>query len=85
MAQIEIYTQPWCPYCSQAVALLKKKGVEFQEIDAPNGSPQRKEANARSGRTSVPQIFVDGRHLGGCDVLVALGRAGKLDPLLMAA
>ncbi len=85
MAQIEIYTQPWCPYCSQAVALLKQKGVEFQEIDAPNRSPQRKEANARSGRTSVPQIFVDGRHLGGCDDLVALERAGKLDPLLMAA
>lgn len=85
MAQIEIYTQPWCPYCSQAVALLKQKGVEFQEIDAPNGSPRRKEANARSGRTSVPQIFVDGRHLGGCDDLVALERAGKLDPLLMAA
>ena len=85
MPQIEIYTQAWCPYCSRAVALLKKKGVPFQEIDAPNGSPQRKEAAARSGRTSAPQIFIDGRHIGGCDDLMALERAGKLDPLLAAA
>ena len=85
MPQIEIYTQPWCPYCSRAVALLQKKGVPFQEIDAPNGSAQRKEAIARSGRTSAPQIFIDGRHIGGCDDLMALERAGTLDPLLAAA
>ena len=85
MPKIEIYTQPWCPYCSRAVALLKKKGVEFHEINAPHGTPQRKEAVARSGQTTVPQIFIDGRHIGGSDDLVALDRAGKLDPLLAAA
>ena len=85
MSNIEIYTQPWCPYCTRAVSLLQKKGVEFQEINAPHGTPQRKEAIARSGQTSVPQIFIDGRHIGGSDDLVALDRAGKLDPLLAAA
>jgi len=85
MPKIEIYTQPWCPYCSRAIALLQKKGVEFQEIDAPHGTPQRRKAVERSGQTSVPQIFIDGRHIGGSDDLVALDRAGKLDPLLAAA
>ncbi len=85
MPKIEIYTQPWCPYCSRAVNLLQKKGVEFHEIKAPHGTPQREEATARSHQTSVPQIFIDGRHIGGCDDLVALDRAGKLDPLLAAA
>ena len=85
MPNIEIYTQPWCPYCSRAVTLLKKKGVEFHEINAPHGTPQRKEAVARSGQTTVPQIFIDGRHIGGSDDLAALDRAGKLDPLLAAA
>ena len=85
MPKIEIYTQPWCSYCSRAVALLQKKGVELHEIDAPHGTPQREEAIARSGQTSAPQIFIDGRHIGGCDDLMALDRAGKLDPLLAAA
>ena len=85
MPRIVVYTQPWCPYCSRAVALLQKKGAAFQEIDAPHGTEQRKEAIARSGQTSVPQIFIDGRHIGGCDDLMALERAGRLDPLLAAA
>ena len=85
MSKIEMYTQPWCPYCSRAIALLQKKGVTFQEIDAPHGTPQRREAIARSGQTSVPQIFFDGQHIGGSDDLVALDRAGRLDPLLAAA
>jgi len=85
MPKIEVYTQPWCPYCSQAVTLLQKKGVAFQEIDAPHGTPQRKEAIARSGQTSVPQVFIDGRHVGGCDDLMALERSGRLDPMLAAA
>lgn len=85
MAKIEIYTQPWCPYCSRAVALLKQKGVAFQEINAPHGTAQREEAATRSGRTTVPQVFIDGRHIGGCDDLMALERAGKLDPMLSAA
>ncbi len=85
MPEIVIYTQPWCPYCSRAVALLTKKGVAFQEIDAPHGTAQRREAQARSGQTTVPQVFIDGRHVGGCDDLMALERAGKLDPMLAVA
>ena len=83
MPDIEIYTQPWCPYCERAVHLLSTKGAAFKEIDAPHGSAARGEATQRSGgRTTMPQIFIGGRHIGGCDDLVALDRAGKLDPLL---
>lgn len=83
MSQIEIYTQPGCPYCTRAVKLLTRKGASFQEIDAPQGTPERKKSMERSGgRTSVPQIFIDGRHIGGCDDLMDLDAAGKLDPLL---
>ena len=85
MATIEIYTQPWCPYCSRALNLLQAKGVAFREIEAPHGTAQRAEAVERSGRTSMPQIFIGGRHVGGCDELMALDRVGKLDPLLAAA
>lgn len=85
MAEVEIYTQPWCPYCSRAVALLEKKGVAIREINAPHGTAEREQAMARSGRSTVPQVFIDGRHIGGCDDLVALDRSGKLDPLLAAA
>jgi len=85
MAEIEVYTQPFCPYCARALALLEGKGVAFREIDAPGGSRARAEARDRSGRTSVPQIFIDGKHIGGCDDLVALDRKGGLDPLLRAA
>ncbi len=80
---VEMYTQPWCPYCARAVNLLNAKGVPFKEIDAPYGSPARDESIRRAGgRTSVPQIFIDGRHVGGSDDLAALDRAGKLDALL---
>jgi glutaredoxin 3 len=83
MLKIEIFTQAFCPYCARALSLLRKKGVEFQEIDAPNGSAARAEARTRSGgSTSVPQIFIDGTPLGGCDELMALDRAGKLDAML---
>ncbi len=82
---IEIYTQPWCPYCARALNLLTEKGVAFQEIEAPGGSPARAESVRRSGGlTSVPQIFVDGAHIGGSDELRALDRAGRLDALLAA-
>jgi glutaredoxin 3 len=85
MAKIEIYTQFFCPYCARALKLLRGKGVAFEEIDAPNGSAARNAAIERSGgRTSVPQIFIDGQAIGGCDELVALDRDGKLDPLLAA-
>ena len=83
MPKIEIYTQYFCPYCARAVKLLSDKGVEFTEIDAPNGSAARKTAIERSGgRTTVPQIFIDGQPIGGCDDLLALNRAGKLDTML---
>ena len=83
MPDIEIYTQPWCPYCERAVHILTTKGVAFREIDAPNGSAARTQARERSGgRTSAPQIFIGGQHIGGCDEMVALDRAGKLNPLL---
>jgi glutaredoxin 3 len=83
MPDIQIYTQPWCPFCERAVHLLTTKGVAFQEIDAPHGSSARAEATKRSGgRTTMPQIFIGERHIGGCDDLVALDRAGKLDELL---
>ena len=83
MPNVEIYTQPWCPYCTRAVGLLTKKGVAFREIDAPQGTPQRAEAIERAGgRSSVPQIFIDGRHIGGCDDLMALERAKTLDTML---
>ena len=85
MPKIEIYTQPWCSFCARAVRLLQAKGAAFQEIDAPQGSPERAEAIQRSGRTSAPQIFIDGRAIGGCDELLALDRAGKLDAMLKAA
>lgn len=83
MPEIEIYTQPWCPYCERAMHVLSTKGVQFKEINAPHGSSARREARDRSGgRTSVPQIFIGGQHIGGCDDMLALDRAGKLDPLL---
>jgi glutaredoxin 3 len=82
---VEIYTQPWCAYCERAIGLLKRKGVAYREISAPHGTKEREESIQRSGRTSVPQIFIGGQHVGGCDDLFALDRAGKLDPLLKAA
>lgn len=82
---IEIYTQPWCPYCERALALLDSKGVAYKEINAPHGTPARAEAMQRAGSSSVPQIFIGTRHVGGCDDLVALERAGRLDEMLADA
>ncbi|MBK1660729.1 glutaredoxin 3 [Paracraurococcus ruber] len=85
MAKVEIYTTPFCPFCDRAKALLARKGIAFEELDAPHGSQARKDAIARSGgRTTVPQIFIDGQAIGGSDDLAALDRAGKLDTLLAA-
>lgn len=64
------------------VGLLTKKGVAFHEIDAPHGSAERRDATTRSGRTTMPQVFVDGRSLGGCDDVMTLDRAGTLDAIL---
>ena len=83
MANIEIYTQDWCPYCARAMNLLNSKGAAFTEINAPHGSAEREASITRSGgRSSVPQIFINGAHIGGCDDIMALEHAGKLDALL---
>ena len=85
MAQIEIYTKAFCPYCSRAIRLLEGKGAAYEEYDITMGGPKRAEMIERSGgRTTVPQVFIDGRHVGGSDDLAALDRAGGLDPLLAA-
>jgi glutaredoxin 3 len=83
MAKVEMYTTMWCGYCSRARGLLQRKGVDFQDIDVEADGAKRDEMMQRAGgRTSVPQIFIDGVHVGGSDELAALDRAGKLDPLL---
>jgi glutaredoxin 3 len=83
MAQVEIYTTPLCPYCWRAKRLLQSKGVEFVEIDLWQQPERRAEMVERAaGRTTVPQLFVDGRAIGGSDELAALERNGKLDALL---
>ena len=83
MARIEIYTKAFCPYCYRAKHLLDRKGVDYEEIDITMGGPHRAEMIQRAqGRTTVPQIFIDDRHIGGSDDLAALDRRGGLDPLL---
>lgn len=85
MATVEIYTKAFCPYCSRAKRLLDEKGVAYEEFDITMGGPRRAEMIQRAdGRTSVPQIFVDGAHIGGSDELSELEREGKLDSLLDA-
>ena len=83
MAQVEMYTTMWCPYCARARALLQKKGVDYTEINIMDEPGRRDEMIRRAGgRSTVPQIFIDGEHIGGSDDMVALDRAGTLDPKL---
>jgi glutaredoxin 3 len=83
MADVEIYTKAWCPYCTRAMSLLASKGIAPREYDITMGGPRRAEMVERAGgRTTVPQVFIDGRHIGGSDDLAALDRQGELDPLL---
>lgn len=85
MAQITIYTKPYCPYCIRAVSLLEKKGAPFTEIEAAFDPAKRQEMVQRAGgRATFPQIFIDERHIGGCDEMMALEYDGKLDALLAA-
>lgn len=81
-AAVTMYTTGWCPYCSRARSLLERKGVSFEEIDVESAPEKRAEMQTRSGRRSVPQIFIGDHHVGGCDDLHALEEAGKLDALL---
>ena len=85
MAQVTIYTKPYCPYCVAALDLLERKGVEVHEIVASSDADKRREMVERSGRNTFPQIFVGEHHIGGCDDMMALERSGQLDPLLQAA
>ncbi len=85
MPKIEIYSTPWCSYCIAAKRLLQKKGAAFEDTDVSGDAEARAAMMRRAGgRSSVPQIFIDGVHVGGSDELHALDRAGKLDPLLAA-
>lgn len=85
MAEVTIYTTMMCPYCHRAKSLLARKGVAFNEIDVGMDADKRAEMEERAhGGYTVPQIFINGAHIGGCDDLHALERAGKLDPLLAA-
>jgi glutaredoxin 3 len=83
MAVVELYTTMFCPFCIRARILLERKGVAYSEIDII-GEPERRDEMIRraGGRTSVPQIFINGEHIGGSDELVALDRAGALDAKL---
>ncbi len=79
MPKVVMYKTPFCPYCSRAAMLLQRKGVEFTELRVDTDPGLRQEMEQRSGRTSVPQIFIDDFHVGGCDDLYALEAEGKLD------
>jgi glutaredoxin 3 len=83
VAKVEIYTKAFCSFCFRAKALLQSKGADFEEYDISSGGPKREEMLGRSGgRATVPQIFIDGQHIGGCDDLQSLDSRGALDPLL---
>jgi glutaredoxin 3 len=83
MPEVEIYTTMFCPYCARARSVLERKNVNYTEIDIME-EPQRRDEMIRraGGRATVPQIFIDGEHIGGSDELVALDRKGLLDPKL---
>lgn len=82
MDHIEIYTTPWCPYCARAKRLLDSKGLQYREIGIAQDQSLAQAMVERAGRTSVPQIFIGGEHVGGSDDLVAAERSGELDQLL---
>jgi glutaredoxin 3 len=86
MSHVTVYTKPYCPYCVRALSLLEQKGIAFTEIEAGFDPEKRQEMIRRAGgRATFPQIFVGDLHIGGCDELMALERAGELDPLLRDA
>lgn len=85
MARVEIYVKSTCGFCHRALRLLDAKGVDYEAYELTWGSPRREEMIQRAhGRTTVPQIFINGEHIGGCDDLYALDRAGKLEQYLAA-
>jgi glutaredoxin 3 len=82
MARVEIYSTLFCPYCARAKSLLEKKGAAYEEVDVMMDDKKRTEMRARAKRSTVPQIFINGQHIGGSDELAALEQAGKLDAML---
>ena len=82
---VTLYVTGWCPYCQRANGLLTRKNAVFTEINVDDDEKFREEMIARSGRRTVPQIFIGSRHIGGCDDLFALDRSGELDRLLQGA
>jgi glutaredoxin 3 len=84
MSTVTIYTKPFCPYCTRALGLLTRKGVQFNEIEAGMDPSLRQEMMQKSGRSTYPQIFIGDKHVGGCDDLMALESKGELDKLLSA-
>jgi len=85
MAHVTIYTRPFCGYCARALSVLGEKGADFTEVEAGMDPALRKEMMDRSGgRATFPQIFIGDEHIGGCDEMLALDQAGKLDEMLAA-
>ena len=84
-SRITIFTTPYCPYCHAAKALLKRKGVLFEEIDVQDPGERQRMMLRSNGRRTVPQIFIDDKHVGGSDELHDLDRRGRLDPMLVTA
>ena len=84
MPKVTIYTTPYCPYCHAAKALLKQKGVAFDEIDVQDAATRQQMMLRANGRRTVPQIFIGDTHVGGSDDIHDLDRRGQLDPLLQA-
>ena len=82
MTDVLIYTKDYCPYCKRAKQLLDEKGVKYTEIDVTNDEAKQQEMVEKSGRMTVPEIFIDGKHIGGCDDLYELEEQGKLNGLL---
>jgi glutaredoxin 3 len=85
MAAVTLYTTRYCPYCTRAKALLGQKGVAYTDISVDNNPALRQEMMAKSGRHTVPQIWIGAHHVGGCDELMALERSGDLDDMLAAS
>lgn len=85
MKKIEIYTKDYCPFCHRAKNLLELKGAEFVEYDISDDPEKASQMRQRAQRHTVPQIFIDDQHIGGCDDLYALETEGRLDPLLVPA
>lgn len=85
MAQVKIYTRQWCGYCTRALRLLDAKGIPYEHVDATGDHKTRAWLAQETGQSTVPQIFIDGKSIGGCDELHALERRGELDRMLQSS